>query len=47
MRAMPLPMRIGIGVIAVIGLAFALNWLYQVLRKPAELFFPVSGASSP
>jgi len=46
MRAMPLPMRIGFGVIAVIGLAFALNWLYQVLRKPAELFFPVSGVLS-
>ena len=22
----------------------ALNWIYQVVRKPAELFFPVSGA---
>ena len=24
-------------------LFFALNWLYQVAKKPAELFFPVSG----
>jgi hypothetical protein len=24
----------------------ALNWIYQVVRKPAELFFPVSGALS-
>jgi hypothetical protein len=22
---------------------FAVNWLYQVVRKPSELFFPVSG----
>jgi hypothetical protein len=22
---------------------FALNWMYQVVRKPSELFFPVSG----
>jgi hypothetical protein len=32
---------------AAVGLvagAFALNWLYQVVRKPAEVFFPVSGA---
>jgi len=21
----------------------ALNWMYQVVRKPSELFFPVSG----
>ncbi len=22
---------------------FAINWIYQVVRKPSELFFPVSG----
>ena len=22
---------------------FAINWIYQVIRKPSELFFPVSG----
>jgi hypothetical protein len=27
----------------VLAAALALNWLYQVVRKPAELFFPVSG----
>ena len=27
----------------VFALWFALNWAYQVLRKPSELFFPVSG----
>ena len=26
--------------------AATLNWIYQVVRKPAELFFPVSGALS-
>ena len=42
----PLAVRVGVGVLAVIGLAFAVNWTYQVLRKPAELFFPVSHALS-
>jgi hypothetical protein len=27
----------------VIGIALGVNWLYHVARKPAELFFPVSG----
>jgi hypothetical protein len=31
---------------ALVALAFALNWGYQVARKPAELFFPVSGVLS-
>ena len=39
------------GIIAICGagvltLWFAANWGYQVIRKPAELFFPVSGALS-
>ena len=31
---------------AVLGIAgfFALNWIYQVIRKPGEIFAPVSGA---
>jgi hypothetical protein len=34
----------GCGIIAVLlMLWFALNGLYQVIRKPSELFFPVSG----
>jgi hypothetical protein len=28
---------------AATALWFALNWMYQVIRKPSELFFPVSG----
>jgi hypothetical protein len=41
--AAPLAIRIGCGALAVIALLFAVNWIYQVVRKPAELFFPVSG----
>lgn len=33
-------------VAALLVLSFAVNWVYQVARKPAELFFPVSGALS-
>jgi hypothetical protein len=33
-----------LGVVGFVVAALALNWVYQVLRKPAELFFPVSGA---
>ena len=32
------------GVVGFVVAALALNWIYQVVRKPAELFFPVSGA---
>ena len=27
----------------VLTLSLAINWVYQVIRKPSELFFPVSG----
>ena len=44
--AAPLLIRIILlGVIA-IGLWWALNWAYQVVRKPTELLFPVSGTLS-
>lgn len=39
----PLPVRIavlGIGLVLIWSVA---NWTYQVVRKPSELFFPVSG----
>jgi hypothetical protein len=26
-----------------LAIALAINWIYQVIRKPTELFFPVSG----
>jgi hypothetical protein len=41
--AAPPAIRIGLGIVALVALAFALNWTYQVVRKPAELFFPASG----
>jgi hypothetical protein len=28
----------------ILSLSLAINWIYQVSRKPSELFFPVSGA---
>ena len=31
-----------ISVAVVLTLALAINWIYQVIRKPSELFFPVS-----
>jgi hypothetical protein len=43
---MPLGMRIALGTVALILLFFAVNWIYHVARKPAELFFPVSGVLS-
>ena len=42
--AAPLPVRLFAGMAAVLVILLALNWLYQVIRKPAEMFFPVSGA---
>jgi hypothetical protein len=41
--AAPLLVRILVGAIVVLTLWSAVNWIYQVLRKPTELFFPVSG----
>ena len=35
-----------LGATVVVALWGVLNWTYQVVRKPAELFFPVSGALS-
>ena len=39
----PLAVRIVVGTVIVLFLWSATNWLYQVVRKPTELFFPVSG----
>lgn len=35
--------QIGVGAIAVLALLLSVNWIYQVVRKPSELLFPVSG----
>ena len=42
--AAPLAIRVVVLTIAVLTLWSAVNWMYQVIRKPTELFFPVSGA---
>ena len=36
-------MQFIVGTIGIITLWLAVNWIYQVIRKPSELFFPVSG----
>jgi len=41
--AAPLLVRLVAVSAVILVLFFTLNWLYQVVRKPAELFFPVSG----
>jgi hypothetical protein len=43
LRAAPLALQLGALALAVVALWLAVNWVYQVARKPAELFFPVSG----
>jgi hypothetical protein len=40
---MPLPMQAVVSVVVLATLAVTVNFLYQVVRKPTELFFPVSG----
>jgi len=41
--AAPLALRIVVIAIVVVTLWSAMNWTYQVIRKPTELFFPLSG----
>jgi hypothetical protein len=36
-------MQFIVGAIGIVTLWLAVNWIYQVVRKPSELFFPVSG----
>jgi hypothetical protein len=42
-RRTPRNVQIIVVLIVVATLSFAINWVYQVVRKPSELFFPVSG----
>jgi hypothetical protein len=42
--AAPLSVRILVAAVAVLAVWSVVNWTYQVIRKPTELFFPVSGA---
>jgi hypothetical protein len=43
LRRAPPGVRVSIGVLLVAILALGVNGIYQVVRKPTELFFPVSG----
>jgi len=43
MRRAPRYLQVIVGTVALVLTWFALNWTYQVIRKPSELFFPVSG----
>ena len=44
MLGAPLAIRIIVAAAVAVAVWLALNWAYQVIRKPTELFFPVSGA---
>src|SRR5262245_32029221 len=39
----PLSLRLALGAVAIVLVWLAVNAVYQVVRKPTELFFPVSG----
>ncbi len=45
-RVAPLAIRIIIGMVLLVTVWAALNWMVQVARKPSEVFFPVSGSLS-
>jgi hypothetical protein len=45
-QRVPRAVKIILAMAAVLTLSIALNWIYQVVRKPSELLFPVSGAFS-
>jgi hypothetical protein len=42
-RRAPAAVRVGVALAVAVALWGALNGAYQVIRKPSELFFPVSG----
>jgi hypothetical protein len=44
LRRAPLAWRVLIAALLLAGVALTVNGIYQVARKPTELFFPVSGA---
>ncbi len=41
--AAPLSVRILVAAGVIVVAWFAINWVYQTIRKPTELFFPLSG----
>lgn len=44
MRRLPVDTQVWIALAVAAVLFLAVNWVYQVVRKPTELLFPVSGA---
>jgi hypothetical protein len=42
-RPAPRPAKYLMAALIILILWLGINWIYQVLRKPSELFFPVSG----
>jgi Transglycosylase SLT domain len=44
LRVAPVAVRIVLGTILVVTVWAAVNWMVQVARKPAEIFFPVSAS---
>src|SRR2546425_12008443 len=44
--AAPLAIRLLVGASVILTVWWIVNWTYQAVRKPTELFFPVSGALS-
>jgi hypothetical protein len=46
LRAAPPWARYTLAAACFVAVALLVNWIYQVVRKPAELFFPVSGVLS-
>ena len=43
-RRLPRKVQLLVYALGALSLLLAANWVYQVVRKPAELLFPVSGA---
>ncbi|MBL8264749.1 transglycosylase SLT domain-containing protein [Steroidobacter sp.] len=43
MRTAPLTLQLIVVLLLTVSTWFAANFIYQVIRKPSELFFPVSG----
>jgi hypothetical protein len=44
LRTLPMTLQLSLLFVVCASLWLVLNWGYQVVRKPSELFFPVSGA---
>ncbi len=44
LRVAPLGIRFVVGIVLLVTVWAALNWIVQVARKPSEMFFPVSGS---